>query len=181
MMFVFPVTPEPERGMSNGATDVRPTLPPIIPTGSETVAATYNIDSGVPIRIPLPVTTSTELAIDPYLLALSAAGRASGPVHLPTPRQSVTPAPTGNISANERPKARPKGAAAIAQIHNLRSSARLAAETEPAATSAPALSTSGRKRAMTADKLAAAEAQQMLSSSGKRQRRTAAKVLAPHT
>ncbi len=83
MMFVFPVIPQQEGEISLPPADVRPDLPPIVPTGAETVAASYNIDSGVPIRTPLPGSIPLQPAIDPYLLALSAAAQPSTAVHLP--------------------------------------------------------------------------------------------------
>ncbi len=181
MMFVFPVIPQQEGEISLPPADVRPDLPPIVPTGAETVAASYNIDSGVPIRTPLPGSIPLQPAIDPYLLALSAAAQPSTAVHLPTPRQSMTPVPPATKLLNARPMPRPKGAAAIAQLNNRRPASVVPAAGAAQPSSAAEPSPSARKRTKTADTLAREEAERLIGPAGKRQRRPGPKVLATHT
>lgn len=105
-------------------------------------------------------TATYEPVIDPVLMAASS--------HLPTPRQSVTPAPSTLSTAATRPRPRPKGRAAAAGIYPQ--------EGIPTASgSADGLLTQ-RKRAMTADTLALAEAQRIGNPNGKRLRKPAARA-----
>ena len=91
MWITFPSGPDPatNQGPSqNGQTNIN---------GTELNATSQTPNT----RLPDPV-------IDPALLEL--------PAVLPTPRQSVTPAPTGQRSTAPRPRARPKGKAATVGI-----------------------------------------------------------------
>lgn len=157
-----------------------PELPVIMPTGADNEYGTGTLDpvvaavtgktrraasqAGVHAGVT-PVTGNAQRAtyepvIDPVLMAASS--------HLPTPRQSVTPAPSVSSVAATRPRPRPKGRAAVDGIH--------ANESTPTAGASVGGLLTQRKRAMTADTLALAEAQHIGNINGKRVRKPAARA-----
>lgn len=139
---------------------VVPALPILMPgLGNEEHAP--RIDPVVAAAIQGPPTGRFEPQIDPALLSTSA--------QLPTPRQSVTPAPAQDIALRPRPK--PRGKAATDDIIAQRE--RIPLPHTPV-TEGDSLR---RKRTINADALAAEEALRIGSASGKRQRRPAARKL----
>lgn len=165
-MFNFQALPD---GGNNG---ILPEWPLIMPTGGAEDLGTRRLD---PVVAALTGNTqhnsvtgnrqdnSYEPVIDPVLLD---AGH-----QLPTPRQSVTPSPSSASGSVSRPKPRPRGQAAATRNQP--------DTTMPQSNTpiVPPARVSLRKRAMTADTLAAAEARRIGNSNGKRQRKPAARAL----